>query len=106
MTRVVSAARDYERAWDRLIKITVSLSAENNAATLHHIKLASADRGALDKHNVEPAVVAEALAELIKADLPKYLTSLVHKAQDDVKRAGEALQARLVDDLNSNLMRD
>lgn len=96
--------REYESAVERLKKIYEQLETEagrNDA--LNKIKI-GLER---DLDSCLPGIrhVAKAVAEAMRADVPKYLAGLISKAQDDVRDAAEAVSHAIGLDLETKFMR-
>jgi hypothetical protein len=53
-----------------------------------------------------PSEFIDCLAPMIRADLQRYGSRLIQAAQDEVRKAADALKAAIDADLNSNHMRD
>jgi hypothetical protein len=94
------AFRKYDEAVDRLRNIRDALDDPKvRTETLDKIQIAHT-REMLP--NV--AVVARAIGDLIRSDMPTYIDRLIAKAQDDVREADTALQDALARDRKSKLM--
>jgi hypothetical protein len=96
--------RDYERALDQLKAIFDQLATdEGRDAALTKIKI-GLERD-LDSSLPGMRAVATAVADAMRADVPKYLAGLIDKAQDDVHAAAAALRNAIDADLASALMK-
>lgn len=96
--------REYEAAVDRLKKIYEQLETEagrNDA--LNKIKI-GLER---DLDSALPGIrhVAKAVAEAMRADVPKYLAGLIEKAQADVRDAADGLRHAIDLDLETKFMK-
>lgn len=96
--------RDYERAVDRLKAVSSQLeTVEGRDDALGKIKI-GLER---DLSSCLPGIraVATAVAEAIRADIPRYLDGLIGAAQDDVRNAADALRTAIDSDLDNRLMK-
>jgi hypothetical protein len=95
--------RNYERAVERLKAIYEQLATEEGRnAALDKIKI-GLER---DLDSTLPGMrhVAKAVAEAMRADVPKYLSGLIGDAQADVRTAADVLVSAIKADLNSRFM--
>lgn len=93
------AWRKYEAAVDRLRTICDHLAADKQGETIDKIQIAHT-------REMMPgvSVVAKAIGEMIRADMPKYIEGVIAKAQDDVRAEADALVSAIKADLNSKYM--
>lgn len=93
--------RNYEQAMHRLEKLTAQLTGDAQAGTLSKINVVGAPGSAPEIHESLMAI-----SNLVREDLPKYVSRALIKAQDDVQVAADALRDAIDADLKSNIMRD
>ncbi len=101
----IIAWRKYESAVDRLKHIYGQLDTDKGRADVLS-KVSIALPRDLDSTLPGIRAVVAALGEAIKADVPKYLAGVIHKAQDDVKAAADEVRHAIDADLKSKYMRD
>lgn len=95
--------RDYDNAMQRLQALQRYLG--EGPVTDRLASLQITIKGEQGKPS-PPAEFINELAPLIRADLQRYGARLIQAAQDEVRKAAEALRASIDADLKSNIMRD
>jgi len=98
----IIAWRKYESAVDRLKKITACLEGDQREATLAKINIAQTHT---DARGDGVVVLAAALAELIRDDLPKHIAAAIAKARADVTASADEVVSAIKADLQSKYMR-
>jgi hypothetical protein len=95
--------RDYDEAMSRLETLSRFFDSEGREDRLAKLQITiKCEPG----HAPAPSAFVEGLEKLIRDDLQRYGARLIHAAQDDVRKAAEALRASIDADLKSNRMRD
>jgi hypothetical protein len=101
----IIAWRKYESAVERLKRVYEQLETDKGRdEVLSKVSIALPR----DLESTLPGIraVVAALGEAIKADVPKYLAGVIHKAQDDVKAAADDVRRAIDADLKCKFMRD
>ena len=94
--------RDYDQAVQRLNSLQRYFDTKGRLERLGQLRISVTGTG----QPTPPHEFTEGLEKLIRDDLQKFGAMLIHKAQDDVRKAAAVLRAEIDANLKSSAMQD